>query len=151
MTALSNRSNLLNDRAPGVFHMGISFPHRGPDRSRRGHLFVAMEQATRWVFMHWHRDRPADCIADFLLRLDKTSPVRVQRIIADSHRGVDHRSTGVYGTQSDGQVFGSACLRMGIELQSAAPLNPTDRGMVERFTGSFYRQRREDQSARNVD
>ena len=101
--------------------------------------------------MRWYCDQLEDGIAEFLLRLVKASPMSIQHIVAESHLGIDCRSTGVCGSHSGGQLFESACLAMSIEIQSTAPLKPTDCGMVERFTGSFYKRLREVQSARDDD
>lgn len=147
MTLLSNkRMNLLDVFEPGTFHIDSFDLPNPPDDSDRRNLFVAMDQATRWVYMRCYRDQLEDGIADFLLRLVKASPMSIQRIAAESHLGIDRRSFGVCGSHSGGQLFDSACLAMSIDLQTFAPFKPTDCGIVERFTRSFYEQVRQVQS-----
>ena len=152
MTLLSNkRMNLLDVFEPGTFHIDTFDLPNPPDDSDRRHLFVAMDQATRWVYVRWHRARPEACSADFPHQLGKASPMSVQRIITDCSFGIEGRSTGICRPHSGRQLLEFACLSMRIELRISAPLRPTECGMVERFIRGLYSRLRQVQSGSDDD
>jgi hypothetical protein len=48
-----------------------------PDESHRRYLFVAIDRATRWVFMHIYADQSEDSSVDFLNRLEQAASMTI--------------------------------------------------------------------------
>jgi transposase-like protein len=61
------------------------------DDSRRRYLFVAIDRATRWVFVQIHPNKTAATARRFLDSLQKATPIRITHILTDNGQGV-HRS-----------------------------------------------------------
>ena len=59
----------FKDYEPGFLHIDIKYLPQMPDETRRHYLFVAIDRATRWVFMRSYRDQSEASSADFLRRL----------------------------------------------------------------------------------
>jgi transposase-like protein len=53
------------------------------DQSRRSYLFVAIDRATRWVFVALKKDRTAGSALSFLKALHKACPLRITQLLAD--------------------------------------------------------------------
>ena len=54
----------FKDYEPGFLHMDIKYLPQMPDESHRRYLFVAIDRATRWVFMHIYADQSEDASVD---------------------------------------------------------------------------------------
>ena len=61
------------------------------DDSRRRYLFVAIDRATRWVFVQIHPNKTAATARRFLDSLQTATPIRITHILTDNGQGV-HRS-----------------------------------------------------------
>lgn len=48
------------------------------------YLFVAIDRATRWVFLHICHDMSDTSSIDFLRRLKDASPVKIAKIVTDT-------------------------------------------------------------------
>lgn len=57
------------DYEPGFIHIDIKYLPQMPDETSRRYLFVAIDRATRWVFMHIYSDMTDKSSVDFLHRL----------------------------------------------------------------------------------
>ena len=55
----------FKDYEPGFLHMDIKYLPRMPDEKQRRYLFVAIDRATRWVFMHIYADQSEQSSVDF--------------------------------------------------------------------------------------
>ena len=54
---------------PGFIDIDIKYLPQMPDESARRYLFVAIDRATRWVFIPIYRDQSEASAKDFLRRL----------------------------------------------------------------------------------
>jgi transposase len=59
----------FKDYEPGFVHVDIKYLPQMPDERSRRDLFVAIDRATRWVFMHIYADQTEASRCDFLWRL----------------------------------------------------------------------------------
>ena len=59
----------FKDYAPGFLHMDIKYLPQMADETARRYLFVAIDRATRWVFMRIYADQSENSSTDFLRRL----------------------------------------------------------------------------------
>lgn len=54
------------------------------DESTRRYLFLAIDSATRWAFVHIYGDNSAKSAVDFLRRLELASPMKISKIQTDN-------------------------------------------------------------------
>jgi hypothetical protein len=69
----------FKDYEPGFVHIDIKYLPQMPDETSRRYLFVAIDRATRWEFMHIYGDMTDRNSVDFLRRLKLASPSRSPR------------------------------------------------------------------------
>ena len=69
---------------PGFVHIDIKYLPQMPDETSRRYLFVAIDRATRWVFMHIYGDMTDESSVDFLRRLKLASPIQISKILTDN-------------------------------------------------------------------
>jgi hypothetical protein len=56
----------FKEYAPGFIHVDIKYLPRMPDETSRRYLFVAIDRASRWVFLHIYDDQSEESSLDFL-------------------------------------------------------------------------------------
>jgi hypothetical protein len=74
----------FKDYEPGFIHIDIKYLPQIPDETSRRYLFVAIDRATRWVFMHIYGDMTEKSSVDFLRRLELASPIKISKILTDN-------------------------------------------------------------------
>ena len=125
----------FKDYEPGYLHIDIKYLPQMPDETHRRYLFVAIDRATRWVYMRSYRDQTEASSADFLRRLKKAAPMRIKTILTDNGSQFTDRFTSKGRVPSGQHVFDLACGAFGIEHRLCPPRHPQTNGMVERFNG----------------
>src|SRR5471030_3320287 len=125
----------FKDYEPGFVHIDIKYLPQMPDETSRRYLFVAIDRATRWVFLHIYHDMSDTSSIDFLRRLKEASPIKISKILTDNGSQFTDRFTSKDKKPSGRHVFDKVCTGMGIEHRLAPPRHPQTNGMVERFNG----------------
>ena len=125
----------FKDYAPGFLHVDIKYLPQMPDETHRRYLFVAIDRATRWVYMRSYRDQSEQSSVDFLRRLQRVAPMKIKNILTDNGSQFTDRFTSKTRTPSGRHMFDVACSSMGIEHRLCPPRRPQTNGMVERFNG----------------
>ena len=121
---------------PGYLHMDVKYLPQMPDETRRRYLFVAIDRATRWVFVAIKKDKTAASARSFLNALHKACPIRIVKLLTDNGKEFTDRLFASREREPSGQhEFDQLCRALGIEHRLTRPRTPKTNGMVERFNG----------------
>jgi transposase InsO family protein len=129
------KTKTFKDYEPGFVHMDIKYLPQMPDESHRRYLFVAIDRATRWVFMHIYGDQSEDSSVDFLNRLEQTAPMKIIKLLTDNGSQFTDRFTRKKREPTGHHKFDVRCKALNIEHRLCPPRHPQTNGMVERFNG----------------
>ena len=121
---------------PGYLHMDVKYLPQMPDEQRRRYLFVAIDRATRWVFVAIKSDKTAASARSFLKALHKACPINIVKLLTDNGKEFTDRLFASRERQPSGEhEFDRLCQQLGIEHRLTRPRTPKTNGMVERFNG----------------
>ncbi len=135
---------------PGYVHVDVKYLPQMADEDRRRYLFVAIDRATRWVFVRIYPARTAANARRFLRDLERAAPMKITRILTDNGKEFTDRLFGLRKRAATGNhEFDRLCADLTIEHRLAPPMRPQSEedqetvqwtvsptnGMVERFNG----------------
>ncbi len=106
-----------------------------PDETARRYLFVAIDRATRWVFVKLYADQTDGSSVDFLTKVQQACPSRSSRCSPTT--AADRFTAGGKKKEPSGMhVFDRLlCKQLGIEHRLIPPRHLQTNGMVDRFNG----------------
>ncbi|RXZ42061.1 IS481 family transposase [Crenobacter cavernae] len=133
--APSPRSKPFKDYAPGFVHVDVKYLPQMPDETARRYLFVAIDRATRWVFVQIKPHKTAAAAKAFLAALAKAAPFKLQTLLTDNGSEFTDRLFNKQKQASGAHEFDRLCAALGIEHRLTKPRHPQTNGMVERFNG----------------
>jgi transposase InsO family protein len=125
----------FKNHEPGFVHIDIKYLPQMPDETLRRYLFMAIDRATRWVFLHIYGDLTDKSSVDFLRRLKLASPIKITKILTDNGSHFTDRVAMKDKKPSGQHAFDKVCAGLAIEHPLAPPRHPQTNGMVERFNG----------------
>ncbi|GEM_PF-210205 len=121
---------------PGYVHMDVKYLPQMEDESQRRYLFVAIDRATRWVFVQLKPNKTAASAQAFLKALHKVCPLRLTKLLPDNGKDLTDRLFASRERKPSGNhEFDQLCQELGIEHRLTKPRTPKTNGMVERFDG----------------
>ena len=121
---------------PGYLHIDIKYLPQMADETRRRYLFVAIDRATRWVYVALKPNKTAASAKSFLAALHTACPIKINRNLTDNGKEFTDRLFAAHGRQPSGQhEFDRLCQALDIEHRLTRPKSPQTNGMVERFNG----------------
>ena len=120
---------------PGYVHVDVKYLPQMQDESARSYLFVAIDRATRWVFVQVKRNKTAANARAFLKALHKACPIRITKVLTDNGKEFTDRLFAPERAPSGNHEFDRLCQQLDIEHRLAKPRTPRTNGMVERFNG----------------
>ncbi|MFP7754247.1 IS481 family transposase [Thermodesulfobacteriota bacterium B35] len=119
---------------PGFLHADIKYLPRMPDEQRRKYLFVAIDRATRWVYLEIRASKSAASAAGFLANLIRKAPFRINIILTDNGKEFTDRFCATGERKPTGNhPFDLKCQQFRIDHRLIRPRHPQSNGMVERF------------------
>ena len=121
---------------PGYVHIDVKYlPQMADERARR-YVFVAIDRATRWVYIQIRSHKTAAAARAFLDAVHKAAPFAIRTLLADNGKEFTDRLFGSRAKSASGQhEFDALCASLGIEHRLTKPKSPQTNGMVERFNG----------------
>ncbi|MFG5777751.1 IS481 family transposase [Comamonas sp. J-3] len=121
---------------PGYLHVDLKYLPQMQGESSRRYLFVAIDRATRWVFVQIKKNKTAASAKAFLNAVHKASPMGIQKVLTDNGKEFTDRLFASRARQPTGaHEFDQLCASLGIEHRLTKPRTPRTNGMVERFNG----------------
>jgi transposase InsO family protein len=97
---------------------------------------VAIDRATRWVFVQIKKNKTAASAKAFLNAVHKACPMRIQKVLTDNGKEFTDRLFAIAAPATHGEhEFDQLCASLGIEHRLTKPRTPRTNGMVERFNG----------------
>lgn len=121
---------------PGFVHVDIKYLPQMPDETSRRYLFVAIDRASRWVYLELRKTKSAQAAKGFLNRLVAKAPFVIRKLLTDNDKAfTDRFSVGGERKPTGKHVFDKTCVQHGIEHRLIPPRRPQTNGMVERFNG----------------
>ena len=126
----------FKDYEPGFVHIDVKYLPQMPDEKQRKYLFVAIDRASRWVYLEILKDKSARSAKGFLNRLIKKAPFKITKTLTDNGKEFTDRFCATGERKPTGEhLFDKACKEHGIEHRLIKPRTPQTNGMVERFNG----------------
>ena len=125
----------FKDYLPGYIHIDVKYLPKMPDEDKRSYLFVAIDRASRWVFMAFYPDKSAESASDFLKKLLCKAPFIIEKILTDNGKEFTDRFNLPEKKPSGNHEFDKLCAKYNIEHRLIKPRYPQTNGMVERFNG----------------
>ena len=121
---------------PGYLHVDVKYLPQMVDEDSRRFLFVAIDRATRWVFVRIYKAKTAANARRFLRDLERSCPIRIRTILTDNGKEFTDRLFGLRKRSATGRhEFDQLCAALDIEHRLTKPRRPQTNGMVERFNG----------------
>lgn len=119
---------------PGFLHLDVKYLPAIDGEPRR-YLFVAIDRATRWVYVALKPNRSALSAKDFLKAVIQAAPFRIQKCLTDNGSEFTDRFLTRTRQPSGTHEFDRLCTEQGIEHRLIPPGRPQTNGLVERFNG----------------
>jgi transposase InsO family protein len=121
---------------PGYIHIDVKYLPQMADEKARRYVFVAIDRATRWVFIALKSHKTAAAAQSFLNAVAKAAPFKIQALLTDNGKEFTDRLFGQRAKDASGEhAFDALCSALGIEHRLTRPRTPKTNGMVERFNG----------------
>jgi hypothetical protein len=116
----------FKDYEPGFVHIDIKYLPQMPDETSRRYLFVAIDRATRWAFLHIYGDMTDKSSVDSVRRLKIASPIKITKILTDNGSQFTDRFSMKDKAPSGQHAFDKVCAGIGHRAPSGAATSPAN-------------------------
>lgn len=124
----------FKEYGPGFLHLDCFYLPKLD--GQKYYCFVAIDRATRLVFLSVYEDKTKEAARDFLEKCLAFFPFRIEKILTDNGREFTlHGFKNRYGPSQKEHPFDAVCQKAGIEHRLTRPYTPKTNGMVERANG----------------
>jgi transposase-like protein len=131
-----NRTKTFKDYEPGFVHMDVKYLPKMPDEVKHKYLFVAIDRASRWVYLEIRADKTARSATAFLKNLIQKAPFKITKVLTDNGKEFTDRYGATGERKPTGtHPFDQLCASQGVQHRLIRPRRPQTNGMVERFNG----------------
>ena len=126
----------FKEYTPGFVHVDVKYLPQMPDQDQRTYLFVAIDLATRWVYVEILKDKSTTAASGFLKRLIDKAPFKITKVLTDNGKAFTDRFCATGERQPTGaHAFDLVCAANHIEHRLIKPRTPQTNGMIERLNG----------------
>ena len=126
----------VHPHVPGFLNVDVKYLPKLADESSRRYLFVAIDRATRWVYLGVRSSKSGTAARYFLKRLLERAPFYVTQVLTDNGKEFTDRFVVTGERHPTGRhPFDRLCAEHGIQHRLTKPRRPQTNGMVERFNG----------------
>ena len=126
----------FKDYEPGFVHIDIKHLPQMPDERQKRYLYVAIDRATRWVYLEIRRSQSTKDAQAFMKQVEQKAPFKIRTVLTDNAKCFTDRFTRAGERKPSGNHdFDQECQLHGIEHRLIKPGRPQTNGMVERFNG----------------
>jgi len=130
----SGQVGTFKEYGPGFLHIDCFYLPKLD--GQKHYCFVAIDRATRLVFLLVYQAKDKEAATDFLKRCLEFFPFKVEKILTDNGREFTlHGFGNRYAPAKTEHPFDGVCKEAGIEHRLTRPYTPKTNGMVERTNG----------------
>ena len=116
----------FKDYVPGFVHADIKYLPQMPDEASRRYLFVAIDRATRLIFLRFYDDQSQASSTVFLRRRGQAAAFKITKLLTDNGSQFTDRFTSKDKEPSGQHAFDLQCNAQGIEHRLALPAAPSN-------------------------
>jgi transposase InsO family protein len=121
--------------APGYVHVDVKYLPKLNDAPRQ-YLFVAIDRASRWVYVAVKPNKCAHTAKAFFRAVIQAAPFKIQKLLTDNGKEFTDRFTSQGEREPTGcHPVDQLCAKAQIDHRLIPPRRPQTNGMVERFNG----------------
>ena len=125
----------FKDYEPGYIHIDIKYLPKID--GKREYLYVAIDRATRFVYVDIYPDKKAESANKFLNSVIDKFPMKITKILTDNGKEFTDRFNNKEKKATGNHIFDKTCKTFEIEHRLTAPYTPKTNGMVERMNGKI--------------
>lgn len=96
---------------PGYLHMDVKYLPQMVDETTRRYLFIAIDRATRWVYIAIEPNKMAASARAFLNVLHKACPIKITRLLTDNGKEFTDRLFGSKDRQPKVNLSSTGCAK----------------------------------------
>jgi transposase InsO family protein len=116
--------------------MDVKYLPQMADETFRRYLFVAIDRATRWVFVAIKANKTAASAKAFLNALHKVCPIKIDKLLTDNGKEFTDRLFASREREPSGShEFDQLCQALHIERRLTKPKTPRTNVMGQSFNG----------------
>jgi transposase InsO family protein len=121
---------------PSYIRIDVKYLPQVEGQSSWRYLFVAIDRATRWVFICIYNTKTTANARRFLRDLERACPIHIRIILINKGKEFTDRLFGLRKQVATGKhEFDQLCAELDIEFRQMRPRSPQTNGRVERFNG----------------